>query len=245
MTVIVTMAGLGARFSREGYSVPKYKVAAYGRTLFEWSMLSLREFFSQEFLFATLEGEDERWLLQCARQMGIRRCRVISRSSLSAGQAQTAYEVVPHALPSAPLWIYNIDTYIERGMRPQDMEGFSGCIYVFESFDPSMSFVRFSAEDQVVELAEKRAISSWATVGMYGFESAEKFSAVYEDAYERGAVELINGERYVAPMYELMLRSGLTLTAPKLCADTVHILGTPAQVQQFDQSARPPLGNIG
>ena len=51
MPVIITMAGMGSRFTREGYTVPKYKIFARGRTLFDWSMLSLADFFNEHFIF--------------------------------------------------------------------------------------------------------------------------------------------------------------------------------------------------
>jgi choline kinase len=38
------MAGLGSRFRKAGYNVPKYMIEAKGKTLFEWSMISLTGF---------------------------------------------------------------------------------------------------------------------------------------------------------------------------------------------------------
>ena len=42
ITVIITMAGLGTRFRKAGYQVPKYMIEAKGKTLFEWSLDSLK-----------------------------------------------------------------------------------------------------------------------------------------------------------------------------------------------------------
>lgn len=39
--VVITMGGLGARFRKMGCQVPKYMIEAKGKTLFEWSMISL------------------------------------------------------------------------------------------------------------------------------------------------------------------------------------------------------------
>ena len=39
--VVITMGGLGSRFRKAGYTVPKYMIEAKGKTLFEWSMISL------------------------------------------------------------------------------------------------------------------------------------------------------------------------------------------------------------
>lgn len=39
--VVITMGGLGSRFRKIGYTIPKYMIEARGKTLFEWSMISL------------------------------------------------------------------------------------------------------------------------------------------------------------------------------------------------------------
>ena len=34
--IVITMGGLGSRFRKAGYTVPKYMIEAKGKTLFEW-----------------------------------------------------------------------------------------------------------------------------------------------------------------------------------------------------------------
>jgi len=237
------MAGAGSRFRREGYEVPKYMIRARGKTLFEWSMESLRSFFDQRFVFACLAEHDHQWITERASALGINQLSVVPRTVLSLGQAETAYDVLDHTAANEEIWIYNIDTYIERGLSPYDMDGHLGCVHVFESRNPGMSFVRYDEHGRVVELAEKKVISAWATVGVYGFASAGLYRQLYEQAYHAGGIEEIGGERYVAPIYQLLLRQGKPLCAPKLDLSAVHILGTPVEVQKFDPKVKPPFGN--
>jgi NDP-sugar pyrophosphorylase family protein len=244
MTVIVTMAGMGSRFRNEGYLLSKHMIRARGKTLFEWSMQSLTEFYDHHFIFACLTVHDTQWIKQCAKHLGIHNVTVVSRDEISSGQAQTAYDVIRHASSKDPIWIFNIDTYIDQGLTPLKFEGAQGCIYVFESCSPSMSFVRYDENDKVVELAEKKVISNWATVGVYGFQSADLYKEIYKEAYHLGAVKEVSGEQYIAPMYQLMLSKGMTLLAPKLLASSVHILGTPNEVRFFDPNVKPPYGAL-
>ena len=51
MKIIITMAGEGSRFKKIGIKKSKYEIVARDKTLFEWSMLSLSDFFSEEFIF--------------------------------------------------------------------------------------------------------------------------------------------------------------------------------------------------
>lgn len=242
MTVVVTMAGAGSRFRSQGYQLPKHMIRARGKTLFEWSIASLRNFYDQPFVFACLAEHDAAWIEKQARAMGVRCAKAAPRASLSLGQAHTAFDVLPLVETTAALWIYNIDTYIERGLSPLAIHGHHGCVQVFESTSPSMSFVRYDAAGKVVELAEKRVISRWATVGVYGFSSADLFRSAYLASYPGGLVTEASGERYVAPVYQALLNEGMSIAAPKLEEAAVHILGTPAEVLDFDPAALPPFG---
>jgi NDP-sugar pyrophosphorylase family protein len=244
MTVLMTMAGLGSRFKERGYLPPKFRIMARGRTLMDWSLLSLQAFFGERFIFACLEQEDGDWIRSAAAALGIDEIVVAKRSGVSRGQAETAFDALMHADPDEPLWIYNIDTSVTpNAMRPRDLGTAMGCVPVFHCSEPNMSFVRYGSGDDVVEVAEKQPISNWATVGLYGFSSAACFAKHYEDAYERERIRLMRGERYVAPMYELMLTHGERVVAPRLNSEDVHILGTPAQVLDFDPAAQPPFGS--
>lgn len=241
MSVIITMAGAGSRFSQAGYSVPKFMIRARFRTLFDWSMQSLFAFHDHEFVFACLEGQDESWIRERAQYNGIRNAKVVTRKGISLGQAHTAQDVISHVDPHEPVWIYNIDTYIEEGIEPHHMDGYQGCLHVFESNSPAMSYVRMNSQGDVVEIAEKVVISQWATAGIYGFASAQLFSQLYSQTYDKS---LSTSEHYVAPLYQTLLQMGARINAPKLRLSAVHVLGTPEEVAQFDPSIRPPLGSI-
>ena len=47
MKIIITMAGEGSRFKKIGIKKSKYEIVARDKTLFEWSMLSLSDFFQK------------------------------------------------------------------------------------------------------------------------------------------------------------------------------------------------------
>jgi hypothetical protein len=244
MTVLITMAGLSSRFKERGYLTPKFRIIARGRTLMDWSLLSMQAFFGERFIFACLDGHDGDWIRSTASALGITDAVVTKRSGVSRGQAETAFDALVDADPSEPLWIYNIDTHVRpNAMGPQDLGTAHGCIPVFHCTEPNMSFVRYGAGNEVIEVAEKLMISSWATVGLYGFSSAGRFAQHYKEAYECGQVRPMQGERYVAPIYEFMIIQGERVVAPRLKMDDVHILGTPVQVQDFDPAAQPPFGS--
>lgn len=73
MNIVVTMAGIGSRFRRVGYTVPKYQVEVNGHTLFYWSMLSLSECESEDYFFIVRkEDEASDFILRECEALGIR-----------------------------------------------------------------------------------------------------------------------------------------------------------------------------
>lgn len=245
MTVLVTMAGLGSRFKEKGYLPPKFRIMARGRTLLDWSLMSLQAFFGQRFIFACLAEEDGDWICSAAAALGIAEVVLEKRPTVSRGQAETAFDALARADPDQPLWIYNVDTYVRPyAMRPRDLGDAAGCLPVFHSSEPSMSFVRLGSENNAIEIAEKDLISNWATVGMYGFRSAACFAIYYEEAYFHGHAQLVQDERYVAPILQVMIGLGERVIAPRLEMNSVSVLGTPAQILAFDPAAMPPFGNV-
>ena len=244
MTVLVTMAGAGSRFKEKGYLPPKFRIMARGRSLMDWSLMSMQAFFGERFVFACLDEEDGHWIRSTAWALGIGEAVVAKRSGVSRGQAETAFDALIHVDPTQPLWIYNIDTSVApNAMRPGDLGSYAGCVPVFHCNDRNMSFVRYGAGDELVEIAEKEPISSWATVGLYGFRSASCFADHYHEAYSGECIQVAHGERYVAPIYGLMITNGERIVAPRLETNDVNILGTPAQILTFDPKAQPPFGN--
>ena len=243
MTVLITMAGAGSRFLSQGYKVPKFMIKARDRSLFEWSLLSLKKFYDQKFIFACLAEHDANWIIEHAKILGISKACVTSRSKMSLGQAQTAYEALSTSNDSDSLLIYNIDTYIEKGLTPDWGVKYHGYVPVFESIHPGMSFVKYNSEGEVEQIAEKQRISKWATIGAYGFRSIDFYKRLYEHSYLHGGIRMVLGEQYIAPMYQLLLSKGQAIYAPQIDISSVHVLGTPEEVLQFDPAALPPFGS--
>ncbi len=237
MAVIITMAGAGSRFINRGYHLPKYLIKVKNRTLFEWSMLSLSKFFDQDFYFAIRDEQFIPELRLIANSIGISKINFAIRNNLSSGQAETAFDVVNMIDKNEKIWIYNIDTYVKKGLDPESLYTYDGCIYVFNSSANNMSFVKYDDNGLVVDLAEKVVISEWATVGLYGFKSAEFYIELYNRTYIDSYLDFSNSEKYIVPMYKNVLDESKRIVAPRLNNSDVFILGTPDDVVLFEQSS--------
>lgn len=230
INIIITMAGLGSRFRKINENRNKQDIIANGRTLLEWSLLSLEDFYEEPFIFIAHKDRIDRNLLEdvCLR-LGIYRKQLVILEHMTDGQATTALAAETYLDPLSPVMIFNIDTYLEKGsigkkdLSPAD----AGFIPLFPSNDPRFSYASVEGK-RIVCIREKVCISPYATAGLYYFRSFRLFQDAYRETYEKASTN----EKYIAPLYQCLIdrgeRVGYSLIDP-----LPHILGTPEELQAF------------
>ncbi len=236
--IVITMGGLGSRFRKAGYTVPKYMIEAKGRTLFEWSLISLEGYRDRadKYVFIAMKDETndvEGFIMDKCRVLGIREPRVILLDYLTDGQATTAMLAGKYWDREHALLIYNIDTYVEAGeMNSGELKG-DGFIPCFKAEGDHWSFVRLDDEGRVAEIKEKKRISDHCTLGAYYFKTCGLYEDLYNEYYRDSERELVNGEKYVAPLYDHLLSKGGEIYISDISPDKVHVLGTPEELKVF------------
>jgi len=232
-SVVVTMAGAGSRFKRRGVEPEKYRLQVRDRTMFEFAMKSLRDFFDHRFVFVTQQSHDARPFVEekCAT-LGISDRNIVEIDGMTSGQATTALQAAPLVDQDESVLVYNIDTYVSGGHLDESVARCDGAIPVFETGGGSWSFVKRSPDGLATDVVEKEPISNLASLGLYYFDSL----ALFESAFDAvGAdVEAEYGERYVAPLYNWLIDADHDVAVPEVPASAVHILGTPEDVTRFD-----------
>lgn len=231
------MGGLGSRFRKMGYTIPKYMIEAKGKTLFEWSLMSLEGYNKNiyQYIFIAMKDEKEdvnEFIVDKCKELGFKNFKIIFLDYLTDGQATTAMLAEKYWNPQHSLLIYNIDTYVEAGeMKSEDLRG-DGFIPCFQADGDHWSFVRLDDKGKVVEIKEKQRISSYCTLGAYYFKTCQLYKELY-DEYYKVPRELVNGEKYIAPLYDYLLSKGGEIYICDIAPKKVHVLGTPEELECF------------
>lgn len=143
------------------------------------------------------------------------------------GQAETGFIGCSEIDNNDPVFFFNGDTILrnrEIDHMSDDLgQNFAGAIDVFFEDSSHFSFVKLSAEHLVEEIAEKAAISRYATTGLYGFSSKQMYIEYFNK---------INSttELYISDIYKLMIQNNERIkgyVSPNEL-DTI-ILGTPEE----------------
>lgn len=235
--IVITMGGLGLRFRKAGYNVPKYMIEAKGKTLFEWSLLSLEGYKNRakKYIFIALKDDDnnvEEFIKEKCHSLKIDNFEVIILDHLTDGQATTAMKAEKYWDSDDGLLIYNIDTYVEPyEMNACELKG-DGFIPCFTAEGDHWSFVRLDNLGHVVEIKEKQRISDHCTLGAYYFRTCALYKQIYQEYYVNSE-NISRKEKYVAPLYDYLLSKGGKIYISDVSADKVHVLGTPEELEAF------------
>lgn len=234
MIGVVPMAGHGARFSNAGYQTPKPLLPLRGKPLLYWATLSLPlESLSRVVFVVLREHVEEHGIIEIAREhiqdVPIEFTIV---DSVPNGQLMSVLAARDHLDTTAPIVIYNADTYThatyERMVRYSacsvEERSVAGLLVVFSAPGKHWSFARETADGSVDLVAEKNRISDLCSNGMYWFRSGSEF---VECAEAHIAANRVSGEYYVAPIYNQLIEAGKRVEVERV--DKVLSFGTPAE----------------
>lgn len=238
--IVIPMAGLSRRFTDAGYALPKYQLPVGHQSLFSLTVRSFESSFDSElFVFAYRDVANTREFLQreCAA-LGIARYHLREIDSPTDGQAHTVDLAVQDVVSEEdPMVIFNIDT-IRHGWRPPtfpDGRIPDGYLEVVRADGEGWSFVEPGPKQAVIRTTEKDRISDLCSTGLYQFRSPALFRATFAEA--RGKQLTVKGEYYIAPMYNLLIDSGMDVSYYEISPQEVAFSGVPAEYEALLQSS--------
>ncbi len=247
MNIVIPMAGAGSRFASAGYTDPKPLIRVHHTPMIKLVIDNLRP-----------SGRHARFVFICQRAhvaaYGLREkfaawapgCEIVELDGLTEGAACTVLAAAHLIDNGQPLMIANSDQYVDCNiddyLAGMDAQQLDGLIMTMKANDPKWSFVGLNPNGLVTHVVEKQVISDEATVGIYNFRHGRDFVAGARAMI--AANDRVNGEFYVAPVYNGLIAAGARVGIHNIGSDGagMHGLGIPADLQAF---LRLPLSQVG
>jgi dTDP-glucose pyrophosphorylase len=235
MNFIIPMAGRGSRFSVAGFHSPKMLIKANEKTLLEWSLESLPLHLCTNLIFIALDEHNNNNKLEDFIYNKYPKLKPVIKfvflKSITRGQAETVLQAKNLIDKSKDLLIFNIDTRfssktLEKKLLSKKWDGILGA---FISNDSKYSFAKINSSNQVIEVAEKVAISKYALTGLYHFKNPNDFIDAAEEAISNE--ETVKNEFYIAPLYNKLISRKRKIVIDQV--DNFDILGTPEELETF------------
>lgn len=233
MQIVITMAGLGSRFRKAGFNLPKYMIETCGKSLFDWALSSLQSFKDEKHYFIVRSEDVAReYITQHCISLGISNFQIVEIDCITSGQAETVLLASDYLLLDDPVLIYNIDTYVEPNLIDKSSICGDGFIPCFHGVGNHWSFVKADASGRAIDVREKIRISDNCSVGAYYFSTFQLYVDLYSKYYSDASRDMLS-ERYIAPLYNQLISDGRNVYIMTIPDEKVHVLGTPEEVEYF------------
>jgi choline kinase len=239
--IIIPMAGASSRFFQNGYRVPKFMLELKNKSVFEHSVSSFSNYFDSEKFVFVCRDEDEHtnFVSQKVLKMGIKNSEVIKLNAPSRGQAETVLLSLDPRYDEEPIIIFNIDTFRPNYVIPKFVNECSGYLEVFKGEGANWSFIDVNTEnDCVLKTTEKEPISDLCCTGLYYFQRASLFKLAYYKFLENPSRKRVNGELYVAPIYNelIEIEELLPVKYDLISSSDVVFCGVPSEYEELKES---------
>lgn len=235
LNIVIPMAGRGSRFANAGYKLPKPLIEIHGRPMIEYVVKNIRPNQQCRFIFICLQEHLKQYDLKQRLERIAPGCAVVPVSQVTEGAACTVLLAQDLIDNDDPMMIANSDQYVDIDINEYlaAMDHLDGLIMTMKANDPKWSFVRYNEEGLVTLLREKEVISDEATVGIYNYRKGSDFVRYARQMIERNI--RVNGEFYVAPVYNEMIEDGKKIGFYNIGVDDekMHGLGIPEDLERF------------
>jgi len=205
VNVVVPMAGAGSRFAKEGFDKPKPLIDVRGKPMIQVVMENLKVT-NCRFIFIVQQEHYIKYNLQQILTSLAPNCVIIQSDGLTEGPACSVLLAKEYINNDNPLFMANSDQYLEwdaqefidEMMQPGIDGGLS--VFLMTAPDNKWSFAKADENGFVLQVAEKRKISDYATTGIYFWKRGKDFVRQAENMITLNI--RVNNEFYVAPVYD-------------------------------------------
>ena len=231
LNVLIPMAGAGSRFTDAGYTFPKPLIEVRGKSMIQVVVDNIG--LDANYHFVVQKEHREKYNLDTMLNLIAENCKVIEVDGLTEGAACTALLAKNFINNNQPLFFANSDQLVDwdpmEFMYKMQETKSDGGIVTFEANHPKWSFAKINNDGIVTEVAEKKPISTNATVGYYYWKHGSDFVKYAEEMIRKNI--RVNNEFYVCPVYNQAIKDGKIIRTSQ--AKAMWGLGTPEDLDYY------------
>ena len=235
LNIVIPMAGRGSRFVKAGYKAPKPLLDIHGRHMIEVVTENIMPDCVHRFIYLCLEEHLVKYpLKECLCRISPE-CIIVPVREVTQGAACTVLLAEPYIDNTDQLMIANSDQYVDININEylRCAADYDGLIMTMHADDPKWSYIQYDGRHLVTLVREKEVISDEATVGIYNFKRGQDFVKYAHEMINNE--ERVNGEFYVAPVYNRYIKNGGKISFFNVGKedDGMYGLGIPEDLEKF------------
>ena len=235
------MAGLGSRFIKEGFKVPKQIINIKDRHLIDIS-LDCIDYKDCNLIFVVRdEHVYNHHMDELLKKKFGDDITIVVLDKLTDGSVCSCLYAEDYINNDAPLIIHTLDIEFRPVFDPHVMNELDadGLILTFKSNSINYSYAQIDDDGYVIKTAEKKAISSNACVGIYGYKKGSDFCKYAKEMIDKNL--RTKNEFYISPLYNLLIEDGKKIVTDSV--EKMHIFGTPDEYNFYKENVTQRIGD--
>jgi HAD superfamily hydrolase (TIGR01509 family) len=242
--VVIPMAGEGSRFREAGFTIPKPFIPVGGKPMIQWVIENMiprnipLEHYKLKFHLIVRSSHVTGNILDKLFWDTPPNVSYTYHTTdgLTEGAACSVLLAEKEINTTDTLLIINSDQYLEwnpdvfyKCLLNPEYDGNILTFYQANPYDLKWSYAKVNKEGLVTEVQEKKWISPYATVGLYGWRKGKDFVTYAKKMIEKNI--RVKNEFYVCPVYNEAIEDGQSVRV-KLCSG-MWGLGVPEDLELF------------
>lgn len=232
INVVIPMAGSGTRFPRERY-LPKPLIDVNGKPMVVRAIESID---IQAKWFFLIKQDEYTEIIKSVIAKTVDDPVFISVTKTTEGPACSVLLFEEHINNNDELIIANCDQIMEWSSELffHNVRLYDGAVVTYYSDTDKNSYAKINQKGLVTEMREKEVISN---ISLNGIHYWKKGSHFVESAKAMIAADdrAPNGEFYIAPSYNYMIKEGLRVGIYHIPNEQHHAVGVPVDLERFLQ----------
>lgn len=230
MNIIIPMAGLGSRFPRDKYP-HKPLIDIHGKPMIVHALESLK--LKGNYYFIIRQDENTQQVKDIIQNtVGV--SAFIEIDKTTEGPASSALLFKDYIDNDKELIISNCDQIMEWDSKIflQVARNYAGCVVTYYSTTDKNSYIKIDRNGLGVELREKIVISNIGLNGIHYWRKGKYFVHSAEMMIRQND-RAANGEFYIAPTYNYMIRYGHSVGIYHIPNEQHHAVGDPEDLEKY------------
>jgi len=231
MNIVIPMAGLGSRFPRDKYYLPKPLIDVNGKPMITRAIESLDMDGQYHFI---LRNDGFLKITQDVIEKTVKNPRFIVVDETTEGPACSVLLFKEYINNSDELITANCDQIMEWDSKLffHNVRLYDGAVVTYYSDTDKNSYVKLDKKGHAIQFAEKEVISNISLNGIHYWKQGQHFvssATAMIEANDRAP----NGEFYIAPSYNYMIDAGLVVGIFHIPIEQHHAVGVPIDLERF------------
>lgn len=232
INIIIPMAGEGSRFPKDQY-LPKPLIDVNGKPMIVRAIESLG--INGQYHFV-IRRNDYAGLVKDIIKKVVNDPMFVEITETTEGPACSALLFKDQINNDEELVIANCDQIMEwnSDLFFHNVRLYDGAVVTYYSETDKNSYVKLNRKGNVIEVREKEVISSISLNGIHYWKQGQHFVKSAEAMIAAGD-RAPNGEFYIAPTYNYMIKDGLSVGIHHIPNEQHHAVGVPVDLERFLQ----------